>query len=164
MMFATLDDLEGAVEMLVFGKALAEHETVLAPDQVVLVKGRVDHKEAGATSLVVSGVQRFAPSKEEIEKAGAKVSAAQAAAASQARPVQLRIAASELSDGTIEDLKQTIEDFPGEAEVRIDIDTGAGSVRQVRLGEKYRVAHTPTLMAELERTLRTRALPSAATG
>jgi DNA polymerase-3 subunit alpha len=164
MMFATLDDLEGAVEMLVFGKALAENEAALVADQVVLVKGRVDHKEAGATSLVVSGVQRFAPSQEEIEKAGAKISAAQAAAASQARPVQLRIAASELSDGTIEDLKQTIEDFPGEAEVRIDIDTGAGTVRQVRLGERYRVAHTPTLMAELERTLRSTVLPSAAAG
>ena len=38
MMFATLDDLEGAVEILVFGKALAEHEAALAvqpsrPDQ-----------------------------------------------------------------------------------------------------------------------------------
>ena len=27
MMFATLDDLEASVELLVFGKALAEHET-----------------------------------------------------------------------------------------------------------------------------------------
>jgi DNA polymerase-3 subunit alpha len=164
MMFATLDDLEGAVEMLIFGKAMAEHEAALVADEVVLVKGRVDHKEAGATSLVVSGVQRFAPSQEEIEKASAKASAAQAAAVSQARPVQLRIAASELSDGTIEDLKQTIEDFPGDAEVRIEIDTGGGTVRRVRLGESFRVAHTPTLMAELERTLRARALPSAATG
>ena len=33
MMFATLDDLEGTVEMLVFGKALAEHEAVLAVDR-----------------------------------------------------------------------------------------------------------------------------------
>ncbi len=47
MMFATLDDLEGAVEILVFGKALAEHEAALAVDQVVLIRGRVDHKEAG---------------------------------------------------------------------------------------------------------------------
>ena len=39
MMFATLDDLEGSVEMLVFGKALAEHEAALAVDEVVLVQG-----------------------------------------------------------------------------------------------------------------------------
>ncbi len=39
MMFATLDDLAGSVEMLVFGKALAEHEAALAVDEVVLVQG-----------------------------------------------------------------------------------------------------------------------------
>ena len=32
MMFATLDDLEGAVEVLVFGKALAEYEGALGVD------------------------------------------------------------------------------------------------------------------------------------
>src|SRR5579884_899380 len=53
MMFATLDDLAGAVEMLVFGKALGEYEAVLQADEIVLVKGRVDHKEAGSTCLVV---------------------------------------------------------------------------------------------------------------
>ena len=30
MMFATLDDLEGSVEILVFGKALAAYEEALA--------------------------------------------------------------------------------------------------------------------------------------
>ena len=69
MMFATLDDLGGAVEMLVFGKALAEHEAALAVDEVVIVKGRVDHKEAGKTCLVVQTVEAFAPSPEEIERA-----------------------------------------------------------------------------------------------
>ena len=36
MMFATLDDLAGAVEMLVFGKTLAEYETVLVADEIVV--------------------------------------------------------------------------------------------------------------------------------
>ena len=75
MMFATLDDLAGAVELLVFGKALAEHEAALAVDEVVLVKGRVDHKEAGKTCLVVQTVEAFAPSPEEIERARAQASA-----------------------------------------------------------------------------------------
>ena len=67
MMFATLDDLAGSVEMLVFGKALAEHEQALKVDQVVLVKGRVDHKEAGSTCLIVQSVEPYAP-----EPAGAR--------------------------------------------------------------------------------------------
>ena len=79
MMFATLDDLEGSVEMLVFGKALAEHEAVLAVDQVVMVRGRVDHKEAGKTCLVVQSAETFAPSEQEV--ADARAASARAATA-----------------------------------------------------------------------------------
>jgi DNA polymerase-3 subunit alpha len=153
MMFATLDDLAGSVELLVFGKSLGEHEEVLVADQIVLVKGRVDHKEAGATCLVVQGVQRFAPSQEEIEKAGVKAKAAAAAASAQARPVHLRVSASDLSSGAIDGLRQAIEDFPGAAEVVVEIEMGDGPPRHLKLGEAYRVAHTPTLLAELENAL-----------
>ena len=49
MMFATLDDLEGSVECSCSARRLSEHERELAVDRVVLVRGRVDHKEAGKT-------------------------------------------------------------------------------------------------------------------
>ncbi len=162
MMFATLDDLAGSVEMLIFGKALAENEHVLLADEVVVVKGRVDHKEAGATSLVVQSIQRFAPTAEEIERARAKAETAAASSAARARPVHLRVSAAALSTGALEDLRQAIEDFPGSAEVLLDIDTSEGT-RRIRLGDRFRVAHTPTLLAELEHVL-SPALPSTATG
>ena len=76
MMFATLDDLEGSVELVVFGKALAEHEASLLIDEVVIVRGRVDHKEAGKTCVVAQAVERFAPSEREIEEARAKAEVA----------------------------------------------------------------------------------------
>ena len=50
MMFATLDDLEGTIEILVFGKAMAEYEAALGIDEVVLVRGRVDQKDASKTA------------------------------------------------------------------------------------------------------------------
>ena len=152
MMFAMLDDLAGSVEMLIFGKALAENENILVADEVVIVKGRVDHKEAGATSLLVQSVQRFAPTAEEIERARSKAEAAKASSAAKARPVHLRVTADSLSMDALDYLKQAIEDFPGAAEVVIDIDTSAG-IRRVRLGERFRVANTPTLLAELESVL-----------
>ncbi|MHB8243013.1 MAG: DNA polymerase III subunit alpha, partial [Solirubrobacteraceae bacterium] len=152
MMFATLDDLAGAVEILVFGKALAEHEAALAVDEVVLVKGRVDHKEAGKTCLVVQSVERFAPTEEEIERASAQARAASAAATAKARPVLLSVDAAELSPSAFDELRQAIEDFPGPAEVLLDIQTSSGT-RRFRLGEQYRVQHTPTLLAELEHAL-----------
>jgi hypothetical protein len=62
--------------------------------------------------------------------------------------------------GLIEDLKHAIEDFPGAAEIVLDVDTSAGT-RRVKLGDAFRVQHTPTLRAELEHALAP--LPSAAT-
>ena len=163
MMFATLDDLAGAVEMIVFGKAIAEHEAALAVDQVVLVRGRVDHKEAGNTSLVVQSVESFSPSQEEIERARSHADSTARTATALANPVRLRIDASCLGAGAIEDCKQLIEENPGSAEVVLEIDTSTGT-RLVRLGETYRVQHTPTLLAELEHALAPVAAQAAAAG
>jgi DNA polymerase-3 subunit alpha len=155
MMFATLDDLGGAVEVLVFGKALAEHEragaaeTALAVDQVVIVKGRVDHKEAGKTCVVVQSVEKFAPSAEEVERASNQARAAARTATALAQPVKLRIAAADLSESTIDELRDRIEDCRGPAEVIVEIEARDGSTRSLRLGDEYRVRHTPTLLAEL---------------
>ncbi len=69
MMFATLDDLDAAVEILVFGKALAECEEALAPDSIVLVRGRVDHKDREKTCIVAQQIDLFEPSTAEVEAA-----------------------------------------------------------------------------------------------
>jgi DNA polymerase-3 subunit alpha len=159
MMFATLDDLAGSVEMLVFGKALAEHEDALKVDQVVLVKGRVDHKEAGKTCLVVQSVEPYAPSDEELERARARATASAAASAAGAQPLHLSISASELSAEVLGELRAALEESPGSAEVLLDIHTSAGT-RRVRLGRGYRVRHTAALRAELEGALG--CLPAAA--
>ncbi len=150
MMFATLDDLEGSVEILVFGKALAEHEAVLAVDRVVLVRGRVDHKEAGKTCLVVQSAEAFEPSDDEMQRA--ELQAAARAAETQAKPIRLRVDATLLQDSVIEELKHVIGNFPGTAEVVLEMDTTTG-LRHLRLGEAYRVQPTPTLRAELEQVL-----------
>jgi DNA polymerase-3 subunit alpha len=153
MMFATLDDLTGSVEMLVFGKALTEHEAALAVDEVVVVKGRVDHKEAGKTCLVVQTVETFAPTAQEIERARSQAHSAARTATALAEPVELRIAAADLCESTIDELRQMIEECRGSAEVIVAIDGSDGRTRRVRLGEDYRVSHTPTLRAELEHAL-----------
>jgi DNA polymerase III subunit alpha len=148
MMFATLDDLEGAVEILVFGKALAEHEAALAVDEVVLVRGRVDHKEAGKSCVVVQSVETFAPTEQEIARAdaGAREQAARQAAEPQA--VHVRVDLANLAEGAIEDFKQLAESFPGSVEVVLEL-IGEASRRWLKLGEAYRVSPVPALHAEL---------------
>ncbi len=149
MLFATLDDLEGSVEMLVFGKALAAHEAVLAVDQVVLVRGRVDHKEAGKTCLVVQSAEVFQPTAQEVEQA--KASAARTVDAD-ATAICLRMDASRLCEEFLEDFRGLLEGNPGPIEVVVEIETSA-SPRCVRLGDAYRVQRTPTLYAEFEQIL-----------
>jgi DNA polymerase-3 subunit alpha len=160
MMFATLDDLAGTVELLVFGKALSEQEASLRVDEVVLVKGRVDHKEAGKTCVVVQSVEGFSPSQAELERAQA--SELSTVSPGLQEPLHLRVEGTGLPAGAIEELKQAIREYPGSAEVLLDIETGAGT-RRLRLGEAYRVQHTATLRARLEQAL-TSAVSAAATG
>jgi DNA polymerase III subunit alpha len=151
MMFATLDDLEGSVELLVFGKALAEHEAALAVDSVVLVRGRVDHKEAGKTCLVVQSAEAFEPTGEEVRRAERDAATARAAAV-EPQPVRLRVDATRLPASVIDELKHVIGNFPGPAEVVLEMDTATGP-RHLRFGDAYRVAPTSTLRAELEQVL-----------
>ena len=100
----------------------------------------------------VSSVEGFSPSAEEIEQATTRARAAQQSAKALAQPVRLRISAGALSHSAIEELRQAIEDFPGPAEVWIELDTSAG-LRRLRLGKEFRVQHTPSLRAELEHAL-----------
>jgi DNA polymerase-3 subunit alpha len=149
LMFATVDDLEGSVELMVFEKTLEAAEAALQPDEIVLVKGVVDHKEGG-TCVIVREVQRFDPSDAEIEKARDQA----VKAAEPPRPLCLTLEG-RLPASVLEDLKRIIEDFPGESPLELRIGP-----RVVRLGDGYRVAaRNASLKAELDRLLSTAAAP-----
>jgi DNA polymerase-3 subunit alpha len=148
MMFATLDDLEGTVELLVFGNVLSGAEDILAPDRIVTIRGRVDHRDATSTCVIVQEVESFEPSREEVAAAEARSATVVAARA----PLHLRVDASRLPAGVIAELKHVLENFPGEAEVVLEMKT-AGGARRLRLGPTYRVTPSPSLRAELDQLL-----------
>jgi DNA polymerase-3 subunit alpha len=148
MMFATLDDLEGSVELLVFGKALAASEEALAPDSVVLARGRVDHKDKEKTCLVVQQIERFEPTAQEVQQAEEE----EAKRAAKPKLVRLRLVASALPEGVLRDLRDLLAGFPGESEVLIELATASGQ-RKLRLGADFRVSRSAALHAELEELL-----------
>ncbi len=160
MMFATLDDLEESVEMIVFGRALADNEAALAVDKIVLVRGRVDHKEAGKTSLIMQSVEELTPDRQELE-AAADGEGTEGHAPQDAPPLRLRVDVRRLTANAIEELKQLLQDFPGPSEVVLEL-AGDGRCRLLRLGEGYRVQHTAALRAEAEQTLACALLAAAA--
>jgi DNA polymerase-3 subunit alpha len=153
MMFATLDDVEGQVEMLVFKADQAESATVIAPDAVVLVRGRLDHKERGETKLVVQEAERFEPDPEEVARAAV-------VAAAPTEPLELVIDAArlEVSPGLVEELKAVFEHHRGEADVHLSIRPADGEPIRLVLGDDYRVRPSSSLRAELGHMLGSDAL------
>jgi DNA polymerase-3 subunit alpha len=144
MMFATLDDLEAQVEIIVFGSALEKLEGSLAVDSIVIVRGRVDQKEEGRTSVVAQSVEAFRPDAEELARAQAVV-----LETAQAKPLHVRIGDACRFDAVIDDLKSVLGTFPGSSEVVIELS----DERRVRLGSEFRVEPSPGLRAELEHLL-----------
>jgi DNA polymerase-3 subunit alpha len=151
VMFATLDDLDGQIELFV-RDATSEAAEALGIDRVVLVRGRVDHKERGSTSLVVAEAEEFDPGPDE-------VAAARRRAAQRERPghLVLRLDAARVEPGLIADLKAVFECFPGESEVLLEMETRQGT-RRLRFGSDYRVEPSPALRAELDQLLGSRAI------
>jgi DNA polymerase-3 subunit alpha len=144
MMFATLDDVEGQVEMLVFKADESENAQVIAPDAIVIVRGRLDHKDRGETKLVVQEAQRFEPDAEEIAR-GSKVTTLPSG------PLKLTIDPLKLKiPGLVDELKAVFEHHKGEADVHLVMQ---GSERVVRLGSEYRVRPSSGLRNEIGQVL-----------
>ena len=148
MMFATLDDLESSIEILVFGKALADCEEALAPDSIVVVRGKVDHKDRDKICLIAQQVERFDPTPEEVqlaEEEAAKVVVAPSA-------LRLRVDATALQVSILAELKDLLAGFPGDADVVIELSTSIGP-RKLKLGPDFRVTRSASLHAELDALL-----------
>jgi DNA polymerase III subunit alpha len=159
VMFATLDDLDAQVELLVFEKVILASEPALQPDQIVIVRGTVDHGENGKVCVKVADVTPFNPSDAEIERA--RDQAAALAAARAPRPLTLRIDGSRLPAAALDELRRIFEDYPGESDVVMFVSTSSG-MRKLRLGENYKVAERHAgLKAEVDRVLGPAALPAA---
>jgi DNA polymerase-3 subunit alpha len=146
MMFATLDDVEGQVEMLVFKADESENAQVIAPDAIVLVRGRLDHKDRGETKLVVQEAQRFEPDGDEIARGNKSTTTVPSG------PFKVPVDPSRLDAGLVDELKAVLEHHKGEAEVHLVLETSEGS-KSLRLGEGYRVRPSSGLLAEIDHVL-----------
>ena len=154
MVFATLDDLSGSVELVIFADTLEEAGSAVEPDAVVLVKGKIDHKEASRTCVVVSSVDRFEPTDAELaraEKQAAKVVVPES--------FQIRLDASAVQPDLIDDLRELLASFPGDAEVVVELASAQGA-RRLRLGSTFRVQRTAGLYSELSQLLGSALLPA----
>jgi DNA polymerase-3 subunit alpha len=131
MVFAALDDVTGSCEVVVFNSVYAAARELLVPDAVLVVKGRVDHKQAGETKLIALDVASFE-------------------AAPERREVRLKVDARIAPSGLIRELAALVKEFPGDAPVYIEAVTSLGP-KLLELG--YRVEPVPDFFAEAKALL-----------
>jgi DNA polymerase III subunit alpha len=150
VMFATLDDLDGTVELFI-RDAAGEAAAAIEVDRVLVVRGRVDHKNRGETSLVVAEATPFEPSAGELD------AARRASRGAKPEPFVVRLDAGRLDALLLGDLKAMFAVFPGECEVLLEMRTREG-VRRLRFGSGYRIDPSPAFRAELDQLLGARAI------
>src|SRR4051812_45220370 len=133
MVFAGLEDVTGSCEVVAFSSVYVHARELLMPDRIVIVKGRVDHKQAGETKLVAIEVTAFEATPER-------------------REVRLKVDARIAAAGIVRELAALVKDFPGEAPVFVDLITSMGP-KLLELGPGYRVQPVPDFFAEVKALL-----------
>jgi DNA polymerase-3 subunit alpha len=132
MVFLALEDTTGGADCVVFNSTYASAQELCVVDRILIVKGRVDHKE-GETKLIAMDVSAFE-------------------AIPDRRDVRLRIDARQARAGVIRELAQIVREFRGPAPVLIEMQTSQGA-RTLALGPDYRVEPAADFFAEVKALL-----------
>jgi DNA polymerase III subunit alpha len=130
---ATLEDLEGAIEVLIFPATYQACMTLAIDDAIVLVKGRLDRRE-DVPKLVAMEV-----SVPEIPTEGQG-------------PFVVSIQAARCVPPVVERLRDVLRTHPGPTEVHLRMQSGSRTT-VMRLDDKLRVKPSPSLIADLKQLL-----------
>jgi DNA polymerase-3 subunit alpha len=122
----TLEDLQGAIEAMVFPKTMSDIGHLLDDDVVVIVEGRVDKRE-DSPKLIVRNVEVFEPM------------------ADTTPPLRIQMHPTHVSDDVVERLKGLLSEFPGRSEVFIHL----GERQVIRLPDQFTVDASGGLVGEL---------------
>ena len=134
MVFLRLDDVTGGAEVVVFSSVYAPSRELLEVDRIVVVKGRVDHKQEGEMKLLALEVDRVRGGR------GAQGGAAQGRRAPR-------------KAGVVRELAALVGEFPGEAPVDRRRSRRRTGPRRSQFGPEYRVAPEPDFFAEVKALL-----------
>jgi DNA polymerase III subunit alpha len=120
MVFLALDDPTGGGEVVVFNSVYAAARDLCAADRILVVKGRVDHKQQGETKLIALELVSFE-------------------AVPERKEIRFRLDARAAKAGIIRELAELVKEYPGESPVYVALETSLGP-KTLALGPQYRVA------------------------
>ncbi|MPZ60673.1 MAG: DNA polymerase III subunit alpha [Propionibacteriales bacterium] len=129
----TLEDLEGAIDVMLFPSTYQQATAALVPDAIVLIKGRLKRTD-DVPELIAS-----------------EVSVPRLSEASRG-PVVISMPATRCTPPVIEQLKDVLGTHPGVTEVHLRL-LSRSNTKVMRLDDRLRVTATPDLMADLKALL-----------
>ena len=129
----TVEDLEGAVEVMLFPGCYATYALTIGEDRVVVVKGKLDRRD---DSPQVIAAEITLPDLTEGPRG----------------PVVVSLATARCTPPVVERLKEVLASHPGVTEVHLRLQDGA-RVRVLRLADELKVTATPAMFGDLKALL-----------
>ncbi|MEV0164148.1 DNA polymerase III subunit alpha [Nonomuraea fuscirosea] len=128
-----LEDLEGAIEVMIFPSAYQLCSTILAEDAIVFVKGRIDKREDVAKLIAM---EVTAPDLSQVTGG----------------PLLVSLPLRRCTPPVVARLKEILATHPGPSEVHLQIHNGPRTT-VLRLDDRLRVTPSPALIGELKQLL-----------
>ena len=129
----SIEDLEGAVDLLFFANTYQAHAMNLIEDRVIVVRGRIDKREE-------------APRITALEMSTPDVSTAPVG------PLVITIDAARVTPPLVDQMKEILKSHPGAREVHLKLDDGNKGL-VMKIDDGLRVTASPSLSADLKSVL-----------
>ena len=128
-----MEDLEGAVDVMVYSKAYETHAMNLVEDRVVVIRGRVDKREEQPRLTI-------------LDLSLLDISAAPTG------PLVISMDQTRCTPPVVDRIKEILRSHPGKREVHLRLDEGDKSM-VLKIGDDLRVTSSPSLSADLKSIL-----------
>jgi DNA polymerase-3 subunit alpha len=129
----TVEDLEGAIDVMVYSKAYETHAMNLVEDRVVVIRGRVDKREEQPRLTI-------------LDLSLLDISAAPTG------PLVISMDQTRCTPPVVDRIKEILRSHPGKREVHLRLDEGEKSM-VLKIGDDLRVTASPSLSADLKSVL-----------
>jgi DNA polymerase-3 subunit alpha len=129
----TVEDLEGAVDVMFFANSYTQHSMNLMEDRIVVIRGRVDKREE---QVKVMALDMSMPD----------ISLAPTG------PLIISMDTLRCTPPVVDRIKEILRSHPGKREVHLKLDDGRKSL-VMKIGDDLRVTASPSLSADLKAIL-----------
>ena len=137
MAFVTLEDTSGAIECIFFADPYTASQQVLASEQPILVRGKLEQGGDGATKILAESAELLSEVRERRTKA-----------------VHLVLEEAELENGQAEKLRALLGESKGSCPVRVHLQVDGRAWATLRLPDPLRVVPDEAFMQGLETLFR----------